>query len=232
MLKTEITPEMHYDDWAAAYESDVQGWDYNAPDRIVENLKSFLRAHPGSPRLLDVGIGTGLLSEKCRALRPDLKADGIDISNRMLDICARKNIAQSLHRCDIATDRLPFADRSFDIAAAAGVMENVSNIDNALREMARVVRPGGLVLFTYMPAGREAATEQQTMNFRPGRTPEGKFVMGRLTLFRHNPAHLENEARGVGLKPAGRERFVGYRTYVVVTVNYELFSARKVAGLQ
>jgi demethylmenaquinone methyltransferase/2-methoxy-6-polyprenyl-1,4-benzoquinol methylase len=38
---------------------------------------------------------------------------------------------------------LPFADAAFDAAASAFVMRNVADLDRALREMARVVRPGG-----------------------------------------------------------------------------------------
>lgn len=234
MFKTVVTPEMHYDDWAPAYDGDVQGWDYHAPDRLLQRASDFLMQHEDGPRLLDVGIGTGLFSEKCRGVRPGLYVTGVDISARMLEICARKKVADDLRRVDVSADPLPFADGSFDVVAASGVMENIDNADHAIREMARVTRPGGLVLFTYPPTADDAGgiREARPMPLRTGRGSDGKLVVGRLTLFRHSAAHVARVAAESGLLPGRGERFVGYRTFVVVTVLYDLFSGRKRTGLQ
>ena len=229
MLNNVITPEMHYDDWARAYDGDVQGWDYHAPDRLLERAEHFLRRHPFRPRLLDVGIGTGLFSEKCKAIRSDLRVSGIDISAKMLGVCARKAVADELTRVDISSTAFPYPDNSFDVVAASGVMENVSNIDNAVREMARVAKPGGLVLFTYIPTAKnsKATREEKTMGMRPGRTQDGKFVMGKLTMYRHGAEHIGGLTHSAGLITQTRDRFVGYRTYVVMTVEYDLYAGRK-----
>ncbi len=232
MFKSVITPEMHYDDWAQQYDSDVMGWGYHAPDRVFDKIKPFLKAHPGQAKILDVGIGTGILSRKCRALKRDIHVSGVDISSKMLDVCAQRKVADNLHRVDVSKDRFPFEDGQFDIVAAAGLMENVDNARNAIEEMVRVTRPGGLVAFTYMPTTRHPLREKLAKKLRPGRTREGRFVMGDLNLFRHNPEGIKTMARVAGAKTLSVDRFVGYRTYVVVTVDYDLFAGHKIKGLQ
>lgn len=231
-IKTAITPEMHYDDWARQYDSDVGGWDYHAPDRVLQKIAGFLNGRSGPVRLLDVGIGTGLLSRKCRVLREGMEIAGIDISAKMLDVCARTAAADSLHRLDVAKDRFPFDDCAFDITAASGLMENVGNIGHAIREMARVTRPGGLLAFTYMPTVRHPMHEKLERKLRPGRTGEGRLVLGDLTLYRHNPAMVKAYAAVAGVEEQAVESFVGYRTYVVMTVRYDLFAGRRTEGLQ
>jgi len=232
MFKNVITPEMHYDDWARHYDSDVAGWGYHAPERVFMRAAGFLKDHAAQPRLLDVGIGTGLLSKKCRAVRDDIHVTGIDVSEKMLDICARANIADDMHRVDVSQERFPFKNGLFDLTVASGLMENIENIGNAVSEMARVTRPGGLIAFTYMPTTRHPLREKLAKQLRPGRTDDGRFVMGALNLFRHNPDVIKAHARTAGVEQAEVESFVGYRTYVVMTVRYDLFAGFKKDGLQ
>ncbi|MCB9996582.1 MAG: methyltransferase domain-containing protein [Rhodospirillales bacterium] len=227
MFQSVITPEMHYDDWAQHYDSDVKGWGYHAPDRIMGQLQSVLRYHPHRPAVLDVGIGTGLLSGKCRSVRKDCHITGIDVSSRMLDFCAQKQVADDLYQVDVEQDRFPFEEGRFDIVMAAGLMEHVGSISSALREMARVTKPGGLIAFTYIPSLSQLTREQLSKKLRPGRTPEGRFVLGDLNIYRHNPERVKTILGMAGAQQRYAERFVGYRTYVVVTVPYDLFVAQK-----
>ncbi len=225
MLKNSITPEMHYDGWARVYDGDVAGWDYHAPDRLFEKLQSLTSGGAGVSRILDVGIGTGLLSQKFRNTGRNKHIAGIDISREMLKRCAEKGIVNDLKRLDVAVDPFPFSDDEFDVTAAAGLMESIGNMAHALREMARVTKPGGLIAFTYVPTIR--LQEQTSLKLRPGRTEEGRFVMGALTLHRHNRALTKTYAAGVGIEPVAEEQFTGYRTYVLMSVKYNLFVGRK-----
>ena len=223
---------MHYDDWAQQYDKDVAGWDYHAPDQILNKINQFVSSHPERLKMLDVGIGTGLLSSKCRELRDNIEISGIDISSRMLAICEQQKVADHLYRLDVSKQRFPFEEDSFDIVTAAGLMENVDQIENALIEMARVVRPGGLIAFTYMPTTRHPLRQKLAKKLRPGRTSEGRFVLGELNLFRHNPDIIRDTMHRHGVKSSELSSFVGYRTYVVITVRYDLFVGRKIKGLQ
>jgi len=232
MFKSIITAEMHYDDWADQYDKDIAGWGYHAPDRVLSTMTPFLMAHEQAPRMLDVGIGTGLLSYKCKSVRSDVHITGVDISSGMLDKCVRREAADDLYRVDVSREPFPFKDSCFDVVAASGLMENIEEINHTISEMSRVLRPGGLIVFTFMPTTTHVLREKLAKKLRPGRTSEGRLVLGKLNLYRHNPKKLEIYAKMNGVERLAAKEFVGYRSYVFVTVRYELFAGRKMIGLQ
>jgi demethylmenaquinone methyltransferase/2-methoxy-6-polyprenyl-1,4-benzoquinol methylase len=100
---------------------------------------------PGD-RVLDVGCGTAELSI-LMAARNGARVTGVDLSQGMLAVGREKVRRRGLEdRIDLVPGNaldLPFADRSFDAVASAFVMRNVADLDRALAEMRRVVRPGG-----------------------------------------------------------------------------------------
>ena len=63
--------------------------------------------------------------------------------------------------------------------------------------------------------------------FRPGMDENGKRVIGNLTLYGHNERKVNFYCKTLGLEPLMIEEFVGYRTYVMLTVKYKLFIGRK-----
>lgn len=93
-------------------------------------------------RALDVGCGTGALTgELVRRLGAE-HVTGCDPSP-LLDACRARHPGVSLQAG--AAEDLPFDDRSFDICLAQLVLHFVSDAPQALREMRRVVMPGGRV---------------------------------------------------------------------------------------
>jgi SAM-dependent methyltransferase len=89
-------------------------------------------------RVLEVGGGEGELAERIvRELGAELV--GVDQSERMVEIQRAKGIDA---RVGDAHD-LPFADGEFDVAIAAWMLYHVADVDRALAELARVLRPGG-----------------------------------------------------------------------------------------
>ncbi len=108
------------------------------------------RLGPGG-KGLDVCCGTGMFTlEQARAAGPDGSVIGLDFCEKMLEV-ARKNIKRSPFKENIklvlgnALD-LPFEDDTFDCATIGFALRNVSNIERAVSEMARVVKPGGRVV--------------------------------------------------------------------------------------
>jgi 2-polyprenyl-3-methyl-5-hydroxy-6-metoxy-1,4-benzoquinol methylase len=95
-------------------------------------------------RVLDVGCGTGMNSE--RIARSGHSVVGVDLSEEAIaKYRARGFEGQS---CDIE-EHLPFGDGEFDTAFCSEVIEHLVNPEVALREIRRVLRPGGeLVLST------------------------------------------------------------------------------------
>lgn len=96
---------------------------------------------------LDVGVGTGDLAFAMLAASPTARVVGVDVSERMLTLVrerARRSRAGDRFEARIAdAHALPFADASFDRVVAGFAVRNFGDLDAGLREMRRVVRPGG-----------------------------------------------------------------------------------------
>ena len=91
-------------------------------------------------RVLDAACGTGDLAIA------DLKAGagrvtGLDFSEKMLERARKKNAAIEWIQGDMLA--LPFADETFDAATVGFGVRNVENLELGLRELRRVLRPGG-----------------------------------------------------------------------------------------
>jgi len=112
------------------------------------------RALPGGPRrLLDAGCGTGGLLAVLARRFPQAQRVGFDFAPAALRLAARRAGAP-LVRASI--ERVPFRDGCFDAVVSADVLYHraVSDDAAALRELARVTRPGGVVLLN-LPAHPE-----------------------------------------------------------------------------
>ena len=99
---------------------------------------------------LDVCCGTGDVT--FALAREDAEATGFDFSAPMLDVARRR--AAALLGSFRAAPRfiqgdalcLPFADASFDVVTISYGLRNLADIDRGLRELTRVLRPGGRLL--------------------------------------------------------------------------------------
>lgn len=99
-------------------------------------------------RWLDVGCGPGGNFHMLDPLRPTFVA-GVDVSPIALDLARNQLPSAVLVRADV-NDPLPFADGSFDIATIFNVLYHswVRSEAAVLSEVSRILRPGGLLLFT------------------------------------------------------------------------------------
>lgn len=115
-------------------------------DRIEEDLILELTGRVSGLRILDVGCGDAALAVAL-AQRGAL-VTGVDVDPSMLAAgrarAAASGVAPDLMQGDIRA--LPFADNSFDIVLAVTVLCFVDDAARAVREMDRVLRPGGCLL--------------------------------------------------------------------------------------
>lgn len=107
-------------------------------------------------RILDIATGTADVALECMRLKPQ-EIVGIDISNRMLDIGRHKIMEKGfqglirLEQC--ASEAIHYPDTHFDAVTVAFGVRNFESLDGGLREINRVLRPGGrlVVLEFSMP---------------------------------------------------------------------------------
>lgn len=93
--------------------------------------------------VLDLATGSGDLAEALRAACPRARVIGADFCLPMLEVAREKNVP-SLVQADGL--RLPFRTASFDALTVAFGLRNMASWEGALREMHRVLRPGGTLL--------------------------------------------------------------------------------------
>jgi demethylmenaquinone methyltransferase/2-methoxy-6-polyprenyl-1,4-benzoquinol methylase len=104
-----------------------------------------LAAVGSGDRVLDVATGTGDLAvELARRVGPDGEVIGSDFSEGMLELARKKAPGIEFERGN-ALD-LPYDDDSFDAATVGFGARNFSDLPQGLREMTRVVRPGGRIV--------------------------------------------------------------------------------------
>jgi ubiquinone/menaquinone biosynthesis C-methylase UbiE len=140
--------ERIFDEFAEAY----RGWwgPIIAP-AALRTLDQFDRpaGDGASFDLLDVGTGTGVLAVAALERWPGAQVVGIDPSSRMLELASDEARSRSpelparLRFLTAGADRLPIPDQSVDIAVSSFVIQLVPNRAAALREVLRVLRPGG-----------------------------------------------------------------------------------------
>jgi ubiquinone/menaquinone biosynthesis C-methylase UbiE len=132
------------------------GWDLAAADyealwqaQLAPAQQCLLAAAALAPgeRVLDVACGTGLVSSAAaRAVGPDGLVLGIDLSDRMVEAACTRADPQDLRNTRFERmngEQLSLPDASFDVALCALGLMYMPDPGQALREMRRVLRPGG-----------------------------------------------------------------------------------------
>jgi len=112
-------------------------------DRLEEALLLELIGSPAGLRILDAGCGDGVLATALAEHGADVT--GIDADPRMLAAARARAETRILPIAFADGDigALPFPDASFDVVVAVTVLCFVPDTQHAVREMTRVLRPGG-----------------------------------------------------------------------------------------
>jgi demethylmenaquinone methyltransferase/2-methoxy-6-polyprenyl-1,4-benzoquinol methylase len=111
---------------------------------------------PGG-RALDVATGTGDLAiALAQRVGPDGEVVAVDFSHRMLELARAKANGLPIRFEAANALALPFGEAEFDAATVGFGARNFSDLDRGLREMVRVVRPGGRVVVLEITTPRRA----------------------------------------------------------------------------
>jgi ubiquinone/menaquinone biosynthesis C-methylase UbiE len=134
------------DNWARFY-ADPQPANLNSQNLVSRRqfaLEMIEAKVPTGSKILDIGCGTGHLAGEL--MRRGYQALGVDFSEGMVSYAREHYGADRFQVGDI--ERIPFPDNSFDGIMCLGVMEYLSSDEPALREMWRVLKPGGWAVIT------------------------------------------------------------------------------------
>jgi ubiquinone/menaquinone biosynthesis C-methylase UbiE len=131
----------YYDEFAKGYEKERRPNSPRGYHAMIDDLEIAIASRYGHGKdVLECGCGTGLLLEKMARFAN--RAVGVDLSPGMLE-AAR---ARGLEVSEGSITALPFEDASFDMTCSFKVLAHVPDIAGALREMARVTKPGGWII--------------------------------------------------------------------------------------
>ncbi len=130
----------YYDDFSDSYE-EGRGYGYH---RMIDDLEvEIATPYAQGARVLELGCGTGLIL--ARVAEVAREAVGIDLSEGMAQRARDRGLDVHIGSvCD-----LPFDDDHFDLTYSFKVLAHVPDICAALREAARVTRPGGHLLLEF-----------------------------------------------------------------------------------
>lgn len=117
---------------------------FNYIHSIVRNVRN---QFPNRRTLLDVGCGGGYLSEELAKI--DLDVTGLDPSPASI-AAARSHAAKeglAIDYCEGYGEKLPFESNRFDFACCCDVLEHVDDYSRVIREISRVLKPGGVFFY-------------------------------------------------------------------------------------
>jgi len=178
------------------YDQAAPGWSRKLdrlgfPDAYETLLRKVMSDEMPGPsgarlRVLDCGVGTGALScALARALPAPFKLDAIDISPHMLERASENlrdtDLEMSLRYGDVR--KLRYGNGVFDIVMTSHVLEHFVDPGLALREMVRVLKPGGVLIA-----------------FLTRRSPLGAFVHLKWRTHRVTPSEARGWLDEVGLE--------------------------------
>jgi predicted TPR repeat methyltransferase len=134
-----------YDGWADAYEQELlEEWGYTSPQKAVQLLSDIMTLQ--GMRVLDAGCGTGLVGALLKKSGA-ASLTGIDYSPGMLAKAEAKQVYDSLDKMDM-NEPLPLPSNSFDATTCIGTFTATHVKPDAVRELVRVTRSGGALVFT------------------------------------------------------------------------------------
>ena len=172
MTQDKDAEKTFFDSFAAEHLYDV--FDDRGYSRIIREFLDLVKPARGES-LLDLGCGTGAFTE--RLTFTEVRITGIDISFNNAAAAAVTSPRSAFVVGD--AEQLPFPENTFDIVTFSGMLHHLPDLDTALAETARVLKPGGKI-FAYDPNGRNPAMWLYRDPRSPFHSREGRTVNERL----------------------------------------------------
>jgi ubiquinone/menaquinone biosynthesis C-methylase UbiE len=144
--------QSEFNRWAETYDQSVLNHllFHRCYMKFIEYILRYYSQVESPIRLLDVGCGTGTFAAMLAETNLKVAPTGLDMAERMCQLARVKSRAVGLERStDFVTgdsEHLPFPEGSFDMITCSNSFHHYPHQDKVLREMLRVLRPGGRVV--------------------------------------------------------------------------------------
>jgi SAM-dependent methyltransferase len=121
-----------------------RSWWFRSRNRLIE--RTLRERLPRAKRILEIGCGTGFTLQALAAAAPEAELTGTELFDEGLAVARRRMPDVRLLKVDAR--EMPFGAGEFDLVGAFDVLEHIDDDAGALREIARVLEPGGGVIVT------------------------------------------------------------------------------------
>jgi len=138
----------NYQNFAEVYDR-MMDTGYKTPEILSRMCMEQLNNNSSQIALLDIASGTGRLAHALRTLGYKGIIDGIEASSKMIEECIKKNnIYREVKEHFLSEDQpMPYSDDTYDIVICAGALCMGHIPYQCIRDMIRVLKPGGIFLF-------------------------------------------------------------------------------------
>jgi SAM-dependent methyltransferase len=199
-------------------------WEYASEERLAKRNAIFHEliegdnpedaafaavAEAAPARILDVGSGTGELTQRLAGVGAEVQA--VDISPRMVELTSARGIPTRVGE----VESLPFGDAEFDCVFAGWVLYHAADAPRAIAECARVLEPGGRLIASTVCGGNLAELWLFIKDPEP-RTPLSFNCENGAELLRRSFARVEQRDVKASLVFPNAERM---RTFVASTID-------------
>ncbi len=142
---------------------------------VAERIMGLLDKHDQPERILEIGCGTGLLTEKLAARFPDTMIDAVDASKNMIEQ-ARQRCAGNDRMRFTACDARDFsAGADYSLITSCSALHWMNPISEAVLKLSSLLKAGGLIVFGLMVEGTLEELHSARLRAAPGKPPMGRL---------------------------------------------------------
>lgn len=147
-------------------------------DRVVADVTA--AGLPDDTRVLDAGTGPGRIPRAIADRQPRWAVDGLDLDPRMIAYAQERDHTQRVTFSVGDVADLPYPDDNFDLIVSSMSQHHWTDVEGAIRELRRVLRPGGRLWIYDVRFVLRRATRAARISFPSVRTQRIRAIYARL----------------------------------------------------